>query len=126
MIPRVSASDHAMAHFEPDGRITFLIPWGSRNHLTLVGTTDEDHREGPDHVHITDGERDYLLGIVYNCFLGLPSSAHLGFQFLAASNSRTGRIGDSATREHRSGTRRMEFFTSPAASIHLPAHERGG
>jgi glycerol-3-phosphate dehydrogenase len=35
VIPRVNASDHAIAHFEPDGRIIFLIPWGSRKQLTL-------------------------------------------------------------------------------------------
>jgi glycerol-3-phosphate dehydrogenase len=68
VIPRVTASDHAIAHFEPDGRIIFLIPWGSLNQLTLVGTTDEDHRQGPDHVHITSGEREYLLGIVRKLF----------------------------------------------------------
>jgi glycerol-3-phosphate dehydrogenase len=64
VIPRVSASDHAIAHFEPDGRIIFLIPWGSRSQLTLVGTTDEEHQAGPEHVHITKPELDYMLGIV--------------------------------------------------------------
>ncbi len=68
VLPRVNASDHAIAHFEPDGRIVFVIPWGSRNQLTLVGTTDEDHRGGPDHVHIAPGESSYLLGIVHKLF----------------------------------------------------------
>lgn len=68
IIPRVNASDHAIAHFEPNGRIVFVIPWGSRNQLTLVGTTDEDHQAGPDHVHITPEESAYLLGIVRKLF----------------------------------------------------------
>jgi glycerol-3-phosphate dehydrogenase len=68
VIPRVNASDHAIAHFEPDGRIVFVIPWGSRNQLTLVGTTDEDHKESPDHVRISSGETRYLLGIVHKLF----------------------------------------------------------
>jgi glycerol-3-phosphate dehydrogenase len=68
VIPRVNSSDHAIAHFEPDGRVVFVIPWGSRNQLTLVGTTDEDQQEGPDHVRISSEETRYLLGIVHKLF----------------------------------------------------------
>jgi glycerol-3-phosphate dehydrogenase len=68
VIPRVNSSDHAIAHFEPDGQIVFVIPWGSRNQLTLVGTTDEDHRGSPDQVHISREETSYLLGIVHKLF----------------------------------------------------------
>jgi glycerol-3-phosphate dehydrogenase len=68
VIPRVNSSDHAIAHFEPDGRIVFVIPWGSRDQLTLVGTTDEDHKAGPDDVHISGDETRYLLGIVQKLF----------------------------------------------------------
>ena len=64
VIPRVGASENAIAHFEPDGRIVFLIPWGSRNDLTLVGTTDEDHQGGPDCVRISREECSYLTRIV--------------------------------------------------------------
>ena len=70
VIPRVNSSDHAIAHFEPDGRIVFVIPWGSRKQLSLVGTTDEDHTQGPDHVHISGEESAYLLGIVHKLFPG--------------------------------------------------------
>jgi len=55
-VPRVNAGDHAIAHFEPNGRIVFFIPWGSRHQLTLIGTTDEDHTAGPDHVGISSDE----------------------------------------------------------------------
>ena len=68
VIPRINASDHAIAHFEPDGRIVFVIPWGSRNQLTLVGTTDEDHHGSPDQVSISSEETNYLLGIVHKLF----------------------------------------------------------
>jgi glycerol-3-phosphate dehydrogenase len=102
VIPRVGAGDHAIAHFEPDGRIIFLIPWGSRDQLTLVGTTDEDHREGPEHVHITARERDYLLGIVRKLF---PADAAV--QPVSAFSSLRPLIRErhgsptSASREHR-------------------------
>jgi glycerol-3-phosphate dehydrogenase len=72
VIPRVNASDHAIAHFEADGRIVFLIPWGSRKQLTLVGTTDVDHAGGPDSVHVSRAELAYLIGVVRKLF---PSRA---------------------------------------------------
>jgi glycerol-3-phosphate dehydrogenase len=102
VIPRVSAGDHAIAHFEPDGRIIFLIPWGSRHQLTLVGTTDEDHQLGPEHVHITKLELDYLLGIVRKLFPGLaavqPVSAFSSLRPLIRERHGS---PTSATREHR-------------------------
>ena len=74
VIPRVGAGDHAIAHFEPNGRIIFLIPWGSRNQLTLVGTTDEDHSQGPNRVHIERGEVEYLLSIARKLFPSVPQA----------------------------------------------------
>ncbi len=70
VLPRVTAGGHAIAHFEPDGRIVFLIPWGDRNQLTLVGTTDVDHKNGPDLVQISKEELQYLLGVVRKLFPG--------------------------------------------------------
>jgi glycerol-3-phosphate dehydrogenase len=102
VIPRVNASDHAIAHFEPDGRIIFLIPWGSRNQLTLVGTTDEEHQAGPEHVNITKPEQDYLVGIVGKLF-----PAHKDVSLISAFSSLRPLIRErkgsptSATREHR-------------------------
>jgi glycerol-3-phosphate dehydrogenase len=102
VIPRVSASDHALAHFEPHGRIIFLIPWGSENQLTLVGTTDEDHQSGPEHVHITKQELDYLLGIVRKLFPKrrdvTPVSAFSSLRPLVREREGS---PTSATREHR-------------------------
>jgi glycerol-3-phosphate dehydrogenase len=70
VIPRIGSADHAIAHFEPSGRIVFLIPWGEQKQLTLVGTTDEDHAGSPDEVQISSVEREYLLGVVRKLFPG--------------------------------------------------------
>jgi glycerol-3-phosphate dehydrogenase len=101
VIPRVGAGDHAIAHFEPDGRIIFLIPWGSQNQLTLVGTTDEDHQEGPEHVHITTRERDYLVGIVRKLFPGHAVQPVSAFSSLRPLIRARHGSPTSATREHR-------------------------
>jgi glycerol-3-phosphate dehydrogenase len=68
VIPRVNASENAVAYFEESGRIVFVIPWGSARQLSLVGTTDVDHAGGPDDVHISAEETEYLLRIVRRLF----------------------------------------------------------
>lgn len=68
VIPRVNASENALAYFEDSGRIIFMIPWGSARQLSLVGTTDVDHASGPDSVHISAEETEYLLHIVGRLF----------------------------------------------------------
>jgi glycerol-3-phosphate dehydrogenase len=102
VLPRVTASDHAIAHFEPDGRIVFLITWGSRNQLTLVGTTDQDHRETPEHVHISQAELEYLTGVVRKLFPNAtdltPVSAFSSLRPLVASG---GGSPTSASRGHK-------------------------
>jgi glycerol-3-phosphate dehydrogenase len=64
ILPRLNRSENAIAYFEPSGRVVFVIPWGERADLSLVGTTDIDHKTGPENVHISQEEIDYLLGIV--------------------------------------------------------------
>src|SRR5687768_4302373 len=64
VLPRIQTSDFALAHFDPSGRVVFLIPWGESRNLTLVGTTDVDHEAGPDRVRISAEEIRYLLEIV--------------------------------------------------------------
>jgi glycerol-3-phosphate dehydrogenase len=64
VVPRLNCSDNAIAYFEPSGRIVFVIPWGERGDLSLVGTTDVDHTAGPENVRISPEEIDYLLGIL--------------------------------------------------------------
>jgi glycerol-3-phosphate dehydrogenase len=48
----------------------FVIPWGERGDLSLVGTTDVDHTTGPDDVRISPEEIGYLLGIVKRLYPG--------------------------------------------------------
>ena len=102
VLPRINAADHAIAHFEPDGRIVFVIPWGSNRQLTLVGTTDVDHGGGPDKVHISSSERDYLRGVVaklYPSHAGVqPISTFSSLRPLAAGHSGS---ATSASRGHR-------------------------
>ena len=102
IIPRVNASDNAVAYFEPSGRIVFLIPWGSRKQLTLVGTTDVDHSNGPDHVHITPDEVEYLLSIVGEVFPETANreviSSYSSLRPLVAHGAES---ATSASREHR-------------------------
>lgn len=64
VVPRLNRSENAIAYFEPSGRVVFVIPWGERGDLSLVGTTDVDHTAGPENVRISAEEIDYLLGIV--------------------------------------------------------------
>ncbi len=102
VIPRVNASDHAIAHFEPDGRIVFVIPWGSRNQLTLVGTTDEDHKEGPDRVRISSEESRYLLAIVHKLFPSRTDAAPVStFSSLRPLVRTSVGSAASASRDHR-------------------------
>ncbi len=102
IIPRVNASDHAVAYFERAGRIVFLIPWGSANQLTLVGTTDVDHSFGPDQVQITAEESDYLLSIVEEVFPGAGRSEVLSsFSSLRPLVPQGEGSATSASRGHR-------------------------
>jgi glycerol-3-phosphate dehydrogenase len=70
VVPRLNRSDNAIAYFEPSGRIVFVIPWGELRDLSLVGTTDIDHTAGPENVHISPEEVDYLLGILKRLYPG--------------------------------------------------------
>ena len=72
VLPRLNASDHAIAYFEDAGRIVFFIPWGERGDRTLIGTTDVDHPGSPDDVHISQAETDYLRNVAAKVF---PESA---------------------------------------------------
>lgn len=102
VLPRLNASENAIAYFGTDGRIIFIIPWGMRDDLSLVGTTDVDHDRGPDDVRVTPEEVRYLLEAARHVY---PSAT--GLRPLAAYSSLRPLIQDeshSATktsREHR-------------------------
>ena len=113
VLPRLNASDRAIAHFEPDGRIIFFIPWGSRNQLTLVGTTDEDHTGGPDDVHITPRETDYLRAIVRKLFPSRAGEPPISaFSSLRPLVRKSGGSATVATRDHR-------IWNSPEGILHI-------
>src|SRR6185436_740077 len=82
VVPRLNRSDNAIAYFEPSGRIVFVIPWGERLDLSLVGTTDVDHAASPDDVSISAEEVRYLLGILSRLY---PRAA--GLEPIAAFSS---------------------------------------
>ncbi len=101
IFPRIQNGGEAIAHFDEGGRIIFLIPWGENDDLTLVGTTDVDHEGGPDDVHISKAETEYLTGIVYRlfpAFRGEPISSYSSLRPLIAE---AGRSATSTSREHR-------------------------
>jgi glycerol-3-phosphate dehydrogenase len=113
VVPRLNQSDNAIAYFEPSGRIVFVIPWGERGNLSLVGTTDVDHFAGPDRVRITADEIGYLMGILKRLY---PSFRDR--QPIAAFSSLRPLVQDhassptKASREHR-------IWTSPDGVLHV-------
>ncbi|MCC6293694.1 MAG: glycerol-3-phosphate dehydrogenase/oxidase [Bryobacterales bacterium] len=80
--PKLSASDHAIAHFHTDGRIFFVIPWGPNNTRSLVGTTDADHAGPADEVKISAEEVRYIREVAAAVF---PHSS--GIEPIAAYSS---------------------------------------
>ncbi|HTS77216.1 MAG TPA: glycerol-3-phosphate dehydrogenase/oxidase [Bryobacteraceae bacterium] len=101
VLPRLNASDHAIAYFDENGRILFFIPWGERNDRTLIGTTDVDHPGSPDDVKISNDEVSYLRSMAERVF---PASASI--EPVAAFSSLrpllvTGGSATRATREYR-------------------------
>ena len=58
VVPRLFDHDHAYFFQLPDGRIFFAIPY--ERDFTLIGTTDQDHQGGLDHVVPSAEEVAYL------------------------------------------------------------------
>jgi glycerol-3-phosphate dehydrogenase len=68
VFPRLTPTDHAIAHFHTDGRIFFVIPWGPNQTRSLVGTTDADHQGTADDVRPSADEVRYMKSIVEHLF----------------------------------------------------------
>lgn len=102
VFPRLNASNNAVAYFAADGRIIFVIPWGARKELSLVGTTDCDHDGGPDEVRISPEEIRYLLRVLDRIF---PRARRLrpitAFSSLRPLVERGSRSATKTSREHR-------------------------
>ena len=101
IFPRIQASDKAIAHFDDEGRIVFLIPWGEKNDLTLVGTTEVDHKGSPDDVHISPEETAYLYSIVKRLYPGFHGVHISSYSALRPLIAESGRSASATSREHR-------------------------
>jgi glycerol-3-phosphate dehydrogenase len=101
IVPRVNQSDNAIAYFGPDGRIIFVIPWGAHRELSLVGTTDVDHKGSPDNVEISAEEVAYLRATLARLFPETgeaePVAAYSSLRPLVAS----GTSATAASRSHK-------------------------
>jgi glycerol-3-phosphate dehydrogenase len=101
VVPKLTRSAHAIAHFNRDGRILFIIPWGSRGDLSLVGTTDIDHQGGPDSVHISADEVRYLRAAAGALFPGADLDPVAAYSSLRPLVSEPGKSASSTSRSHR-------------------------
>jgi glycerol-3-phosphate dehydrogenase len=109
VLPRLNASDRAIAYFEENGRILFFIPWGDR---TLVGTTDVDHQGSPDEVAISADEVKYLRKLAALVFPESAKYEPLGNfsslrPLLASSGSATKASRDAMIFQDREGVVRI-------------------
>lgn len=102
IFPRLTAEDHAIAYFDDKGRIVFLIPWGSEKQLTLVGTTDVDHADGPNQARISDEEVRYLIEIVQKLYPNAPTHAPIAaYSSLRPLTDHEAANPTDASREHK-------------------------
>lgn len=101
IVPRLNRSENAIAYFGQDGRIIFVIPWGADKDLSLVGTTDVDHKGSADEVGISDDEVAYLRATVRRLFPEsgdpAPVAAYSSLRPLVA----TGGSATAASRSHK-------------------------
>ncbi|MES1260543.1 MAG: glycerol-3-phosphate dehydrogenase/oxidase [Acidobacteriota bacterium] len=99
--PRIQQGSEAIAWFDEDGRIVFLIPWGENDDLTLVGTTDVDHATGPDDVRISEAEDSYLRSVVRRLFPAFGGEPVTSYSSLRPLLAESGRSATATSREHR-------------------------
>jgi glycerol-3-phosphate dehydrogenase len=106
VLPRLYEGDHAIAHFHSDGRIIFFIPWGDLHPVTLIGTTDVDHKESADKVEISWSETEYLRSIAESLFPASSKLPLLGtFSSLRPLLAAVGKSASATSREHQIGFR---------------------
>jgi glycerol-3-phosphate dehydrogenase len=102
IVPHGRAQKHAIAYFEPSGRIVFFIPWGEARDLLLIGTTDVDHEGGPENVRISEQEVRYLCEIACKVLrdnaIGDPIAA---FSSLRPLVPESGRSATATSRDHK-------------------------
>jgi glycerol-3-phosphate dehydrogenase len=101
IVPRLTRSENAIAHFASDGRIMFVIPWGEDADLSLAGTTDVDHQGTPDDVHISLEEVNYLQGNLRKLFPGRPVDPVAAYASLRPLVASGGKSATETSRSHR-------------------------
>ncbi|MBM3739157.1 MAG: glycerol-3-phosphate dehydrogenase/oxidase [Acidobacteria bacterium] len=101
IVPRLTRSGHAIAHFNDDGRILFVIPWGSNQDLSLVGTTDVDHPGTPDDVRISAEEVAYLQRAAKRLFPASAVDPVAAYASLRPLVAEPGKSASSTSRAHR-------------------------
>jgi glycerol-3-phosphate dehydrogenase len=102
IVPHRGARQHAIAYFEDSGRIVFFIPWGEARDLLLIGTTDVDHDTGPEDVHISRAEIDYLRNVTRKVLrAGTVDEPVAAFSSVRPLVREAGKSATSTSREHR-------------------------
>lgn len=102
IVPRLTSDEHAVAYFDEDGRIVFLIPWGADKQWTLLGTTDVEHNDGAGKVAISKAEEDYLIGIAQKLYPGATSFTPIAaFSSLRPLADDGAQSATAASREHK-------------------------
>ena len=66
VVPKMYGHDRCYILQNSDGRIVFAIPY--EDEFTLIGTTDEEHRESLDQIEIDKSETEYLCRSVSDYF----------------------------------------------------------
>jgi glycerol-3-phosphate dehydrogenase len=113
VLPRLTTDSHAIAWFERNGRIVFVIPFGERDDLSLVGTTDVDHEGGPDDVRISAEETAYLLRVAGRLFPKAKDASPI-----AAYSALRPLVGD-GTLDPRLASREHRIWNSPNGVLHV-------
>jgi glycerol-3-phosphate dehydrogenase len=117
ILPRLNASQHAIAHFD-DSAASSSLSLGERGDRTLVGTTDFDHDSTADRVEISADETRYLRDIHSPRLPGKHKTRTLATfsslrPLLVSSGSAT-----KATREHRIFFDRENILRITGGQVH--------
>ncbi|MBL8230687.1 MAG: glycerol-3-phosphate dehydrogenase/oxidase [Bryobacterales bacterium] len=113
IFPRLISEDHAIAYFDDKGRIIFFIPWGEDKQLTLVGTTDVDHQEGPNQARLSEDELHYLIQIVQKLYPSAPTHAPI------AAYSSLRPLTDSEAENPTDASREHKIWNTPDGILHI-------
>ncbi len=126
VFPRIQKGAEAIAYFDRQGRIVFLIPWGENDDLTLVGTTDVDHAGDADDVRISQG-RGCVFEVDRAPVVSTVSRRAGGeLQFAAAfgrADGKVGHIDKPGASDLGDGRWRASYLGWKVH--HLPGDERG-